>query len=212
MQPNLFYMKKIIVLALFITQFVAAQTEKGKFLISGKTGTDFSWAKTNSKSPFGTSKTETSRFEFSPTAAYFVSDNLFIGLTSLYSYEHINFNLNSTESTSLYTLMPTVGYYFVTETKFRPFVSGGIGLVNSKYTFKGTPMTIPDPAFSNTFTVKSNGFVANLAAGVSYFVTKNISFDGQVAYTYVSLKNKDNRDIKSTTNGVGLSVGISAFF
>lgn len=205
------YMKKVVVLAFFIAQFVVAQTEKGKFLISGKTGTDFSWVNTKTKSRFGTSETETSRFEISPTAAYFVSDNLFIGLTSLYSYEHTNFNLTSTESTGLFALMPTVGYYFVTETKFRPFISGGIGLVNSKYTFRGTPINPLDPSLTNSFTIKSNGFAANIAAGVSYFVAPNISFDGQVAYNYMSLKDKNLSDVKTTSSGIGFSFGFSLF-
>jgi outer membrane protein len=206
------YMKKVVLLAFLITQFVMAQTEKGKFVISGKTGIDFSWINSKSTSPFGTSKTKTSSFEFSPTAAYFVNDNFFIGLTSLYSYEHTNFNLNSTQSNTLYTLMPTAGYYFVTETKFRPFISGGFGLVNSKSTFRGTPMNPTDPTFINSFTAKSNGFVANIAAGVSYFVAENISFDGQLAYNYVSLRDKNFRDAKTTSSGIGFSFGISVFF
>ena len=204
-------MKKLFLLSLLVSQFAFSQTEKGKFIISGSTSTEFSFAKTKAEAGGFSGEQKTTAFDIKPSFGYFVADNLFIGVSGIYDFTHTNDRV-TVEKSRMLIFMQTVGNYFHTENKMRHFVTGGIGIANNKYQYKsnGNNFDPSDPGFNTSFTNKLNGLSVGLAAGVGYFVTDNFSIDAQVAYNYVNLKLK-NDDYESKTSGVGLRVGFSIF-
>lgn len=202
-------MKKLFLLSLLVSQFAFSQTEKGKFIISGSTSTELSFGKTKMEAGTSTSEEKNTNFDIKPSFGYFVADNFFIGLSGLYDFNHSNENRSLVIKTTSVVLMPQVGYYFMPESKFRPFVVGGIGIANNKVDYKSNNSDPMFPGFNN-ITVKLNGLALNLGGGVSYFVTDKISIDGQVSYNYIKLNEKDS-DFTSKTSGVGFRVGFSIF-
>jgi opacity protein-like surface antigen len=202
-------MKKLLLFTLLVSQFAFSQTEKGKFIISGSTSTELSFGK--SKAEIGNSSNEQkfTNFDIKPSFGYFVADNFFIGLSGLYDFNHTKENRSLVVKTTSLVLMPQVGYYFMPESKFRPFLLGGIGFANAKTDVESNNFDPIFPGFNN-FTNKLNGLAANLGGGVSYFITDNFSIDGQVSYNYLNL-NQKNSDYTSKTSGVGFRVGFSFF-
>lgn len=204
-------MKKLLLFTLLISQFAFSQTEKGKFIFSGNTSTELSFAKTKYESGINTGESKTTSFDIKPSFGYFMEDNLFIGISAVYDFEHTN-NRISVEKNRLLIFMPTLGYYFPTEKKLRPFVTGGIGVAENKFQYKssGNNFDPSDPSFNTNYTNNLKGLSAAVTAGFGYFITDNFSIDAQIAYNYVNLKLKA-ADYNANTSGIGFRVGFSIF-
>ncbi len=188
-------MKKMIALCIAHLLFLLtanAQTEKGKWVISGQTNLSFAY---NSSAEYMKSyKTKSGTFTLQPAVGYFVATNLAVGLSAAYTYSKADFS----EATSTLALMPQAEYYFPLEGKARPFVTIGGGYARHSE--------------GDSAIFKYDGFAAGGGAGVALFLKNNISLDLGAHYTYTQLENIQKRGYYVKNNGLGFLAGFSLFF
>lgn len=205
-------MKKLLLVgALALFGAMNAQTEKGSWVIAGSTTLGFNnvtlKAKANGNTVDGP---KTSSFNVTPSVGYFVANKIAVGLdlgftsttekgttyvsTSEYDYK-------STSSTMY--VMPTLAYYFKSDSKLIPFLGAGVGYFSntSKHSFSNTS------SFDSKTTV--DGLVWGAKGGVVYMITPAIGVDAGVSYLNMSHKEDD---VKYLTNTFGVNVGFSFFF
>jgi len=192
-------MKKVIltVAAVFAFGFANAQEEakgegfsKGDVFISGSVG-------------FGTTKTgdaKNNSFDISPRAAYFVTENIAVGVKLGYTSEKDEPNALTETKVDKFTVGAFGRYYFTPASKFSMFGQLGFDYNNSKVT-----NTVGGVSTEG----KVNGFDVALAPGVSYFVSKNFALEatfGELAYK----TSKPDADGAESTNNFGLNVNMAS--
>lgn len=203
-------MKNYLAALLFILfcSAASAQTEKGNIVLSGKTDMNFLLSKTTA----GTDSVQTGKAnsqQFSATAGvgYFIADNLSFGVSGTYSYSYSKDEsyYSSASITESYTILPQLQYYFPLEDKLEPFVGIGVGYVflqerDSRVTTNNNKVySVSGPAFSGVL-------------GASYFITRSVSFDLNLQYTYSRLKDKMWEGQIQKQQQLGGNMGISVFF
>lgn len=211
-------MKKIfLALSLSFIGVISAQTEKGSFIISGKTGLDFTSNTVKYKSDGQTiDGPKTSSFNISPGIGYFVTNNLAIGLAldykSTITKQQIEiYDPNSTggyltaktkETLTTFSIIPNLNYFF-SKGKTRPYLGTGIGLANTKYKNDYDS----ENTFSNS-TSNNTGLVWTANGGLLFLITPNIGLDLGLGYANYSFK--DN-GVKTSSSAFGANAGISVF-
>ncbi len=190
---NKFKMKRRLfafaVMAL-ITVAGMAQTEKGRYMVSGASDLSILFGKTTEK--YDGVKGEdysTTNFSLTPMASYFVIDNLAIGAAIGVDYS----KNDDYDATSLF-FGPMARYYFNGET-IRPFAQGLIGIGTQK---------LGEAKYSQ--------FNFHLNGGFSYFINEYIAFDASLGYYHTGLTNRDDTKYKINSNRFGVEVGISVLF
>lgn len=185
-----------VLFCLFSTA-ITAQTEKGKFSISGRSSIEGAYF---SNRVYGDNISTTVReamdvdgysFSITPSLSYFVIDNLSIGGQATFSITDGDYQSKTTE----FIFMPTVAYYIPIEKVVRPFVALGAGYAN---------VSMESMSFS--------GFTWAGGVGAAFFVSNNISIDLMAEYAELSSKTSDNSNYKYSTKGLGGSIGLSVYF
>lgn len=192
-------MKKNLLLSFMLTLVVSvglAQTEKGTWTLSGKTGMNFTHSFSEvlpRTQPIQTSTT-VNQFSVNPSVGYFVADNLAVNLSSAFEYTEED-GANATQV----SVLPGLIYYIPTQSQLRPFVQAGAGygLISTKDSGQNTG--------------KLGGFAFGGAAGVSYFINRYISIDLSAQYMNMDLKDKDVQDAKLKVQGITGMIGFSLF-
>ncbi|MCU0381962.1 MAG: porin family protein [Chitinophagaceae bacterium] len=142
----------VLILVLLLSSLAGkAQTEKGDWLVGGLLD-------------LNTAKNSTT-FQFSPNAGYFLLDNLVFGGNLVFSYN----KFGALKSTS-FGIGPFVRYYF-TENKIRPFFAGDMTFEKVKFTTTNGSST--EDAF--------NWF---LGGGAAFFINENVALDGLIGYAH----------------------------
>jgi outer membrane protein len=214
-------MKKIFLLvALLFSAIITAQTEKGTFAISGKTGLGFSSTTLKHENSGNTiDGPKTSSFNISPSFGYFIIDNLSLGLDFNYTTLTTKQKAVFLDSGSIggftivdekitqntLTIVPTATYFFA-KGKTRPYINAGIGFgsIEQKKKYSG-PSTDDDMSYNPS---SNNGLVWGAGAGLAYFVSKTVSFDLGLDYSEFSFK---ENDVKTKSGAFGANIGISVF-
>lgn len=187
----------VAVLFCFFSSAITAQTEKGKFSISGRSSIEGAYF---SNRIYGDNISIGDReamdvdgysFSITPSLSYFVIDNLSIGGQATYSISDGDYQSKTTE----FILMPTVAYYIPTGKVVRPFVALGAGYAN---------VSMEDMSFS--------GFTWAGGVGAAFFISNNISIDLMAEYAELSARTSNNSNYKYSTKGLGGSVGLSVYF
>lgn len=182
-----------------------AQAKKGDFVLSGSSGIQA--ISSNAKYIYdGKTNTEdkTTTLSFTPSFAYFVVDNLAIGLAS-----NLTSTIDKEEAGNKYVssstmIIPTFLYYFPVEGRIMPIVQLGAGLVSQ--TFKYIPKSGNDEKMS------ASGLVLNFGGGVAYFVKEHISLNLGLSYTAINLTDGDDNKSKMKQGNFGTNVGLSIYF
>ncbi len=193
-------MKKLLlfVTIAFLSYTVNAQTEKGKWIISGSTS--ISYATTNLTLEFEgeeiSDDTKGSIFSLTPSVGYFVINNLAVGLDLSFASTN-NDNGTTDVTTSSFSSILGGTYYFEAGDKFKPFVGLGAGLI--------TTSSGDDDA------LKSNGLALRGRGGLAYFVNQSLSIDFSVLYLNTNQKNKENSDLVSKNSSIAVGLGFSLF-
>jgi len=206
--------KKISIVILFLLLFTTgySQTEKGTFVLSGKTDVNFLFSNTS----IGTDSIETgsiknNQFGFTIGAGYFIADNFSIALSGAYSYSFTRIEPNfydptgSENITTTLAVVPQLSYYFPLEGKLKPSLSVGAGYIwlrerDSKVSGNNnTVYSLSGPSF-------------NGGAGLSYFITESVSFDLGLQYSHNRLKDKMQTNEIQKQNIVAGTFGVSVFF
>jgi len=192
-------MKKItILIAAWCLAFCAyGQFEKGKMLVGGSIGADFSTNKTKYDGNTFTNGRYSS-VSFDPQFGFFVIDNLALGAalgirTDTYNEDGSDYKTVDNE----FTLQPMVRYYL----KSRFFFQGNFIAGNSK------SKVIDD---GETGDIKYNVSGWALAAGYAFLLNDHIAIEPRVGYGGRSYKNKEN-DVTSVDNGLFIRVGFQIY-
>jgi len=183
-------------------------TSQGKFLVGGSSNLSFSSLKGKVKrDDFDDRDTGTTTIiEFAPGAAYFVADNLALGLEISFTSNKFKGEGDTFESKlSTIAAFPFARYYFA-EGNIKPFVQGSVGFGSSKN--KSTSDFSEDDEF------KSSIFAFGADAGVAIFLSEHASIDLGLGYISTSSKAKDNNEDNQRfiNSGLGFAAGFSIFF
>lgn len=199
-------------LLLFFCSSTFAQTQKGGFVLSGKTGLNFLFSTgTTGTDSIQSGKSKSNEYDFTAGAGYFIINNLSVGVSGTYSYnyskiESSNYINNTTQNiTEALTIVPQIQYYFPLEGKLKPSAAIGAGYVwlqqrDSRVTEN----------YNKVYSLSGPSFYGGL--GASYFITKTISFDLGFQYSHMKLKDKMGSDQIQKQNQLAGTMGISVFF
>jgi outer membrane protein len=150
-----------------------SQTDKGKLLVGGQYGLNFSSYTSTFKgvnNSFENGKYRT--LEISPQVGYFIFKNVPVGIDLIYNHSKTTLQSSDSRSSSL-ALMPFVRYYFG-QAKLKPYlhISAGPGWEKTGSANFGWPEIIQ----------KSKLFRYQLRGGLSAFFNDFISFDFSFGY------------------------------
>jgi len=201
------YIKNVTILLFLVGfSFTQAQTEKGKVLIGGGTkmalASDILSTKSNqdNKENYLSQKS----FELNPVVAYFVVNNLALGLEIPITHQAIKYFEDYSESSLTTSALCFLRLYFNENDPIKPYIHGGIGLGlrNSSYT---------GLIYSYNYKAKYNLVLGKISAGVSAFINEKIALDIGIGYQYIrSKRQQDNpSDYRSISNGFASSIGFS---
>ena len=197
-------MKKLFLLTILLlsTSLIFSQTEKGKIVLSGATGLQF--ISSNIEYEYDGQSNgdyDINSFSFMPGVAYFVMDNLAVGLTANFT-STTEKDQGEKYTVSSTMLLPTALYYFPVEGNFKPLVQVGAGLMSNKY---------KDSWDGGSDEYKMSGLAISFGGGASYFINDTISFNFGLSYTLVNLKDSDDSDSVQKQKNLAASVGLSVF-
>ena len=202
---------KFIFIGLMISSYMMSQTEKGKFLITGNVGFNY----TNNKSKLESSPQTATQNSvlFNPSFSYFVKKNFHVGLLSSYSKEVSEFGDNNPFNTSSSTILigPQVGYIFNAKGMARFFLGASYGFSRLTVTNQlNTFFNSFDPSFGASQTDIYNGDFVLLSAGVALFFNENISFNLGLQANYIGLR-LDGMPTNLDTNSAGIFCGFALY-
>ncbi len=188
-------MKKVLLIgAIALFGAANAQTEKGTWMVSGKSEISFNSVNTSVKFD-GTevAEDETSSFTFAPSAGYFVINDLAVGLGLNYAHSK-----NDDVKSDTFVVMPQATYFFATSGNIKPYVEAGIG-----YGFNKTS--------DDDSEAKADGLAYGAGLGVAYFVNPSVAFNLGLNYSGANLKFSEDSNLETDVNTLGVGVGISVF-
>ncbi|MGJ7029529.1 outer membrane beta-barrel protein [Niabella hirudinis] len=194
-------MKKILLSVLLAAALLPAraQTEKGRFAISGNTNLSFLAVNTKTLTDsVKTGEVKARSFNANPSVAYFVANDLAIGVSGSFQYDR---TLTPAGTTPGYLhswsagVLPAVTYFIPVSGLVKPTLGIGAGYL---WVFDGD--------------ADLQGLTLNGKAGVSFFVNKNVSLDLGLQYANNRLKDNRRQQVRYHENGVGALFGASIFF
>lgn len=176
----------------------SAQTGKGRFAISGNTDMNLMFAKTSLVVDSAAGEKQTSSaFNANAGFAYFVANNLAVGITGSFKYTRTDAD-NVIGYVHNYTagVIPTVTYFFPLKGNLKPNISAGAGYI-----------------WLFTSGLDAEGLSLNVAPGISYFANRNVSLDLGVQYSYNHLTNTYGfSEYTYKQQALGFLAGLSIFF
>ena len=188
-------MKKLFLVgAVALFTAANAQTEKGSWMVSGKS--EISFNNVNTKVKYDGTEVdsdETSSFTFSPSASYFVINNLAVGLGLNYMH-----NKNGDVKSNTFVAMPQATYFLATAGNVKPYVEAAVGYASNN--------TSDDES-----EIKADGLAYGAGVGVAYFVNPSVAFSLGLNYSGANLTFSEDSDFKTNINTLGVGVGISVF-
>lgn len=187
-----------LLIASFCFFNATAQTEKGRFAISGQTDMSLMFGKTRLVVDSASGQKQNSKaFNANVGIAYFIANNLAIGVSGSFQYKRIDDdNLIGYLQNYVAGVIPSVTYFFPLKGNLKPNISVGAGYV-----------------WFFTSKLDAEGLSLNAAPGVSYFVNKNISLDLGIQYSYNKLKNTSGySEAAYKQQTIGMLAGMSVYF
>jgi len=164
---------------------VLAQTQQGSFLIGGTAG--FSSSKTGDVT--------VTDLNLSPMASLFVIDRLALG-GALDVGRSRSSSGDAAFTTTTFSVLPTIRYYFNGGGSIRPFGQGAFRYTYSSYTDANDELGLAS--------LRGNGWAG--AVGVDFFLNDHVAIEGVLGYDHFKLKGS-----RDATGTVGLSFGVSVF-
>lgn len=167
-------MKKILLTLLVVSSFIIAdaQTEKGDWMVGGNFRLN--------------TADESTQITFTPSAGYFVINNLALGANLVVDYTKFGEN----KRTDL-GIGPFVRYYF-TQANVRPILQGNLDFLSSRN---------KTPIGSNT----SNGLSYFLGGGAAIFISEQVSIDGLIGYDHSKYEGLDG------SGGFAMAIGFQVY-
>ena len=201
---------KFLIAPIFLFLFCSstfAQTQKGNFVISGKTNLNFLLSNiTTGTDSIQTGKSSSSQFDFTAGAAYFIANNLSVGVAGTYSYNYskIESGYATQNITQSYTVLPQVQYYFPIEGKLKPSI-----LIGGGYVWLQERDSRVSENYNKVYSLSGPSFAGGV--GFSYFIIPSVSFDLGLQYSYAKLNNHLWENQFQKQNQFSCNMGISLF-
>jgi outer membrane protein len=195
---------------LFVSSTSFAQTQKGSFVLSGKTGLNFLFSKVTTGTDSVTAgKSKSNEYDFALGAGYFVANDVSIAVSGAYSYNYSKIEQgylnNGTQTiTQSLSIVPQVQYYFPVYGKLKPSIALGAG-----YAWLQQRDSRVTENYNKVYELSGASFYGGV--GVSYFITQSVSFDLGFQYSYMKLKDKLGSEQFQKQNQVAGTMGISVF-
>lgn len=187
---------------IFATMALSAQTERGRFIISGQTSLGLSYSSDDTKnvrSTGGSISQQSYSLNISPAVGYFIVDNFALSLQADYEIQDADYE----DKMSQFTIMPTALYYIPTKGVVRPFMTAGAGYAN---------VTAHLPiAQSSTARHSFSGFTWGVGAGIAFFINRNISLDLSLQYLDINTTYSGDSSAKIKAHGFAGTVGFSLY-
>ena len=186
-----------------------SQIKKGSFILSGKSDVNLVLSKTTlSMDSIAIPRMKNTQFGFDLGAGYVVAANLAVAVSGAYSYadtkfEPYNFDPGKEVITTTFAVVPQVIYYFFSGEKIKPTLSAGIGYIWMKERASNVSTN------NNNIVYSLTGPSINGAIGMSYFITRDISFDLGLQYTHNRLKDKTRTHEIQNQNTIAAILGIT---
>jgi outer membrane protein len=205
---------KIFLAAMFLLSVSStsfAQTQKGSFVLSGKTGLNILFSKvTTGIDSVSTGKSTSNDYDFALGIGYFVADNISIAVSGAYSYNYSKIEQGYLTSgtqniTQSLSIVPQVQYYFPVYGKLRPSAAVGAG-----FSWLRQRDSRVSGNYNKVYELSGVPFYGGL--GVSYFVSRAVSFDLGVQYSYTKFKDKLGSEQVQKQSQFAGTMGVSVFF
>lgn len=193
---------KAIIITLIFTFFlsgIAAQTEKGRFLIGANSSLTFASVKGEA---LGINTEKIKTVKVMPSASYFVFDNLSAGLAMEYDYQ----STNNGASVSVLTDFR----YYLTKSVVRPYIKANIGYINTNKEILG---------HQYEYDASLHGMRVGGGLGLAFFLSNSISLDltgyyylnklNDLGDGYFDKTNNTSYKVKTTTQALNVYVGLS---
>jgi outer membrane protein len=181
---------------------VNAQVEKGNWWFGADAGLSLNSTSNTPEVNLDGNDFETkitfTEISFTPSANYFVIDNLSIGLDFSIASTKTKAEFDDAEDESTTTslgIIPNATYFFG-DSNFKPFLSAGVG-----YLYSGGEDDI----------TKFSGLALKGQGGLAYFVNNSVSVNFSVEYINANLKNKEDDNFELKTNTFALGLGFAIF-
>ncbi|QKZ14515.1 outer membrane beta-barrel protein [Spirosoma sp. KUDC1026] len=198
-------MKRLVLIVLLfgtITSVVNAQTEQGRWQVGAQVG-NFSYQSQNGTKNFSGS--------ISPSAGYFVIDNLLVGTGVPLSYSAFRFPTAiapfAKSISTGYGLSPFARYY-VGKTQLKPYAE--LAYSYSRSINKQTQEDVTGQLSERTSLASSTNLTPTV--GVAYFFTNNVALNAGLSYNIQASKTEacdvNNNLVSFTSNWKSLSLGI----
>lgn len=192
-------MKKNLLLLTLVLGFnfaVNAQTEKGKWLVSGASNIGFNSVSTKYKANgMSADGPKVNTFNISPAVGYFVVDNLSIGLSLGYTNTSTKDEDDEKLSSSTFTVLPAATYFFTKNTSVKPYLAAGAGYASYKQAY-------------GAISESNGGFAWEVNGGLAYFINPKIGINLGLGYGQVSI---EESGFTMNANTFGAKVGFSLF-
>lgn len=193
-------MKKILLLltlAAGLNVAANAQTEKGKWLVSGASNIGFNSVSTKFKADgMSVDGPKVNTFNISPSVGYFVVDNLSVGLSLGYTNTSTKDEDGEKASSSTFTFLPSLTYFFTKNTTVKPYLGAGAGYASFKEKYGSVAET-------------NGGFAWEVQGGLAYFVNQKAAINFGLGYGEVSV---EQSGFTVNANTFGAKIGFSLFF
>ena len=134
-----------------------------------------------------------------PQAAYFVTNNIAIGITI--GYESSKLKQLAVEKRNELNMGAYGRYYFTPQNNFSFFIQGGFLYINRN--IENIPLT------GSSVTSKISGFQIGAAPGVNYFLSKHFAIETFVGIVSYRTEKPSNIPDAKSTNSLDLSLDIS---
>jgi opacity protein-like surface antigen len=197
-------MKQLLsaLLLLFVSLATWAQPSAGNISIGGTFNLQFSNIKnkTNSTSVEGPS---TFTFNLSPSAEYYLAQNLSAGLGLGYTFTKTSDYPNSpndVSKNSSFNIMPFARMYYNLGEKVNVFGQASINLGFGKTTNETTVGGITTSTFAN-----STYFSIGLQPGLQYFITNNLSLEATVGFLGYNINSTKSGNRTNSNSSLQLS-------
>ncbi|WP_026755662.1 OmpW family outer membrane protein [Sediminibacter sp. Hel_I_10] len=177
-----------------------SKTTKGTWFFGADAGITFAANKTTAEfdgQDVGVDS-KVSTVSITPSANYFVMDNLAIGLDLLFSSTKTEEEFDGLDvefKGTTFAAIPNATYFFG-EGSFRPYLGAGVGYLSTG---------------SDDDITKFSGLVIKGQGGVAYFINTSVALNLGVEYLNANLKNKEESDFENKSNTLGVGLGFSFF-
>ena len=201
-------MKKILIALSFlplglISNNSSGQISSGTVLVGGSVGGSIS----SGSSATNKQEFKNTTFSFSPTAGFFIANNLAVGLNSGVYWQKQKTQSEITSKYSSYNFGPFVRYYKFLGEKTALFGNATVGFAKSNSKLRNN---------DNEFVTveKTNNFGASITPGLTYFATSKVGLEitlGSISYFKNSneYNSEETPADKRNDSGVGANFGLN---